>query len=145
MSLLSKIRDQSLAARKAKDAVAVALLVTLLSEAERTGLDDGKRESTDTEVTATIRKFLKGNTETIAVRGETEVLVREKAILEAFLPKQLTDDELREAIVAVAAENGIEKITGKETGVIMKALGTRYAGQYAGGQASAIIKALAAG
>lgn len=126
-----------------EDAVAVALLVTLLSEAERTGLDDGKRESTDTEVTATIRKFLKGNTETIAARGETEVLLREKTILEAFLPQHLSDDALREAIVALAAENGIEKITGKDTGVIMKALGTRYAGQYAGGQASAIIKSLA--
>lgn len=145
MSLLSQIRDQSLAARKAKDTVAVALLVTLLSEAERPGLDDGKRESTDAEVMATVRKFLKNIGETIAARGETDTLVREKTILEGFLPQQMSEDQLREAIVAIAADKGIAHITAKDTGALMGGLKARYAGQYDGGQASALIKALAAG
>ncbi len=145
MSLLSQIRQDSLAARRARDEVASKLLVTLLSEAERTGLDDGKRESTDAEVTATIRKFLKNNGETAAARGDTDESLREKALLEGYLPKQLTEERLREAVVALAAELGIEKISGKDTGALMKALGARYPGQYAGGQASSVIKALASG
>ena len=145
MSLLSQIREQSLAARKAKDTVAVALLVTLLSEAERPGLDDGKRESTDAEVMATVRKFLKNIGETMAARGETADLLREKSILEGFLPQQMSEEQLREAIVAIAAEKGIAQVTAKDTGALMGGLKARHAGQYDGGQASAIIKALAAG
>lgn len=142
-SLLARIKEDALTARKARDAVASSLLITLGSEASMAGVNDGKRESTDTEVLATVRKFLKGNAELLAVRGEDEVALREKAILEGYLPKQMSEDELRAAILAIASELGIESITGKDTGAIMKALTAKHAGQYAGGQASALVKSLA--
>ena len=142
-SLLSTIRQDSIAARKNRDAVAASLLVTLLSEAEMTGLNDGKRESTDAEVLATVRKFLKNNDETLKVKVGDEVLLREKALLEGYLPKQLSEDELRAAIQAIASDLGLTAITGKDTGALMKGLNAQYAGQFAGGQASAIIKQLA--
>ena len=143
-SLLSTIRQDSIAARKNRDAVAASLLVTLLSEAEMTGLNDGKRESTDAEVLATVRKFLKNNDETLKVKVGDEVLLREKALLEGYLPKQLSEDELRAAIQAIASDLGLTAITGKDTGALMKGLIAQYAGQFAGGQASALIKQLAA-
>jgi uncharacterized protein YqeY len=142
-SLLSTIRQDSIAARKNRDAVAASLLVTLLSEAEMTGLNDGKRESTDAEVLATVRKFLKNNDETLKVKVGDEVLLREKALLEGYLPKQLSEDELRAAIQAIASDLGLTAITGKDTGALMKGLNAQYAGQFAGGQASALIKQLA--
>lgn len=142
-SLLARIKEDALTARKARDAVASSLLITLGSEASMAGVNDGKRESTDTEVLATVRKFLKGNAELLAVRGEDEIALREKLILESYLPKQMSEEELRAAILAIASELGIETITGKDTGAIMKALTAKYAGQYAGGQASALVKSLA--
>ena len=77
MSLLQALRNDALTARKARDTVAASLLVTLLSEAEKTGLDDGKRESSDAEVIATIRKFLKNNAEFLRVRADDATLKRE--------------------------------------------------------------------
>lgn len=145
MSLLSTIRQDSLHARRNRDAIAASLLVTLLSEAERTGLDDGKRESTDAEVLATVRKFLKGNAETIAARGSTETLAREKELLEGYLPQQLSEDELRAAIQAEAQALGLTAIAGKDTGALMGALKKKHAGRYDGAQASVLIKQLAAG
>ena len=142
-SLLSTIRQDSIAARKNRDAVAASLLVTLLSEAEMTGLNDGKRESTDAEVLATVRKFLKNNDETLKVKVGDEVLLREKALLEGYLPKQLSEDELRAAIQTIASDLGLTAITAKDTGALMKGLNAQYAGQFAGAQASALIKQLA--
>lgn len=144
-SLLSAIRENSLMARKTRDGVASSLLVTLLSEAEMVGLNDGKRESTDAEVLATVRKFLKNIDETLKVRPDDAVVRREKEILEGYLPKQLSEDELRAAIQAVASELGLAAITPKDTGALMKGLNARFAGQFAGAQASALIKQLAAG
>jgi uncharacterized protein YqeY len=143
-SLLARIKADALTARKSRDAIASSLLITLGSEASMTGVNDGKRESTDAEVLATVRKFLKGNTELLAVRGDDEVALREKTILEGYLPKQMTEDELRAAITVITQELGITTITGKDTGAIMKALTVKHAGQYAGAQASALVKSLSA-
>lgn len=146
-SLLSTLRNDALAARKSRDAVAASLLVTLLSESADAGLNDGKRESTDAEVLATVRKFLKGNGEALAVRGDDEVLKREKALLEGYLPQQMDESQLRAAIEQAAVELGLVStnvsITAKDTGALMKALNARYAGQFAGAQASALIKQMA--
>ena len=143
MSLLDTLRTDALTARKARDSVAASLLVTLLSEAEQTGLNDGKRPSTDAEVLATIRKFLKNNGEARAVRPDDAVLAREASLLEGYLPKQLSEEELRGAILVVASELGIAPITAKDTGALMKTLNAKYAGQFNGGTASTLIKQLA--
>ena len=143
-SLLTQIRADSLTARKQRDAVASSLLITLLSEASVSGLNDGKRESTDAEVQATVRKFLKGNAEALGVRPNDETLIREKALLEGYLPQQMSDAALREAIVQAARDIGLGDITAKDTGALMKRLNATYAGQFSGQKASAIIKELAA-
>lgn len=142
MSLLQKIRDDALQSRKNRDNITSALLITLGSEAALVGFNDGKRESTDEEVMAVIKKFLKGNTEVLSVRPNDEVALKEREILESYLPKQLSEDELRAAILGIAQEAGIKTVTPKDTGVIMKALQSRYTGQYNGASASQIIKTL---
>lgn len=143
MSLLHTLRQDALAARKARDAITASLLVTLVSEAEMTGFNDGKRESSDVEVMATIRKFLKNNAETRTVRPNDTVLLREAEILESYLPKQLSEEALIDVIETAARNLGIENIQAKDTGALMKALQQTHAGQYSGADASRIIKALA--
>ncbi len=144
-SLLSQIRTASLNARKARDGVARDLLVTLLSEAEMVGLNNGKRESTDAEVIATVRKFLKGNGEALAARSQDEVLLREKALLEGYLPQQMNEAQLRSAIEAAAVELGLVSndtvsISSRDTGALMKKLNENHQGQFAGAMASTLIK-----
>lgn len=64
---------------------------------------------------------------------------REKAILESFLPQQLSAEELQTVVTGLAAEVGSWQI-----GPIMQKLRERYAGRFDGKLASDLIRKLAA-
>ena len=87
--------------------------------------------------------------EAFAQGGRTESAEREKAegvLLDAYLPQQLTDDELR-AIVAQAVEEA--KAAGAEgpraMGAVMKIVNPKVAGRAEGGRVAAAVKQLLAG
>ena len=68
MTLLSKIRADLFTLRKEGESKnAISLLTTLYSEAANVGLNDFKRETTDAEVIAVIKKFIKNIDECINV------------------------------------------------------------------------------
>ena len=71
--------------------------------------------------------------------GENE---SEIGVLEAFLPKALTPDELNELVRAAIAETGATAAT--DMGRVMKVLMPRIAGRAGGDQVSAAVKALLA-
>ena len=140
--LIQKLQADQLIARKAKDYVATGLLTALVSEAAMVGKNAGNRISTDDEVLATIRKFLKNAEETLnrvkqlagaekAVSNFTE----EIQILNGYLPQQMSDDQLREAINTFKTEN-----PNANMGLAMKFLKEKYNGLYDGKQASIIAK-----
>lgn len=141
MALLQRIQSDALAARKRQDKLASSLLVTLGSEAAMVGKNDN-RDTTDAETEAVIRKFLKGINEVLNIRPQDKVALAEKAMLESYLPKQMSEDELKEALLEVAKALNLDKISPKDTGALMKGLSAKYAGRYQGGQASALIKNL---
>jgi hypothetical protein len=58
MSLIQTIKADQVQARKARSASA-SILTTLIGEAEMIGKNAGDRESTDEEVIAIIKKFIK--------------------------------------------------------------------------------------
>ena len=64
----------------------------------------------------------------------------EIAVIEEFLPKQMSEAEAREAIAAVIKETGAA--SPKEMGKVMAALKERYAGQMDFGKASGLVKEL---
>ena len=136
MTLLSNIRTDLFKLRKEGTSKAtISLLTTLYSEAANVGLNDFKRESTDAEVSAVIKKFIKNIDECITVGASKGIDIssyeKEKAILEVYLPKQLTPAEI-EAFVIEHVRDG-----GKPAA--MKALKENYAGQYDGKIASTIV------
>ncbi|WP_135079891.1 GatB/YqeY domain-containing protein [Terasakiella sp. SH-1] len=59
-------------------------------------------------------------------------------IIEEFLPKQMSEDEIKDVVDALITELGASGL--KDMGPTMKALRDRYAGQMDFGKASAIIK-----
>ena len=136
MTLLSKIKNDLFTLRKEGTAkVAISLLTTLYSESANVGLNDGKRESTDSEVSAVIKKFIKNLDECITV-GTTKDLdvsryITEKAILEVYLPKQLTASEIEAFIIEYVRDGGKP--------AAMKALKEHYAGQYDGKIAATVV------
>lgn len=141
MGLLDKIRQDAVAARRAKDPKA-SVLVTLIGEAD-TGAKAMKepRPLEDAEVVAIVRKFIKNIDETLTHVGQgtaADKAKAERAALEVYLPVQMTADEIATFARDAAAE-------GSNLGQIMGRLKAEKAGQYDGKLAASIVKeALAA-
>ena len=141
-TLIEKIRQDSLAARKARDTVKGTFLVTLMAEAAKVGKDDGNRESTDAEVTAVIKKFIKNTEETLRAIGANEAArtqpEAELAILQAYLPRQASEDEVRAAVARIVGE--LAERTPKQMGAVMGKLTAEFAGNFEKGLASKLVK-----
>lgn len=145
--LLNKIKADQLAARKAKDGLATALLTTLIGDAEMVGKNAG-RLVTDEEVVAVIKKFIKNidfgiaSTKDVSnIDGSADYYVnqlKEKSILEQYLPQQLDMIRLKMVITDLSFK------VGKSTSAIMKELKAQYAGKYDGKMASDIVKSVVA-
>ena len=140
MTLLEQIKADQLQARIAADKTKASILTTLIGEAEMVGKNDGNRDTTDAEVVATIKKFIKNIDETIAVAGSTETLVAEKEALQVYLPRQLTEPELRVTIGNIIVTQGLAGP--KAMGQLMGELKKNYAGSYDGALASRLVKEL---
>lgn len=144
MSLLSTIRSDQILARKVGNRVESSILTTLLGEAVAVGKNDGNRETTDVEVIKTVQKFVKNINETIGSLKSDDprvtVLMIERDVLEKYLPKQLSANELRQTVQTLV--DGLTEKSPKQKGVIMKALRDQYDGQYDGKLASDIVSEL---
>jgi uncharacterized protein len=104
----------------------------------------GKGEATDAELLELLAKMIKQREESEAIyrqAGRAELAEQEAeeiAIIRAFLPQQLSEAELGEAVreaIAAAGASGI-----KDMGKVMAALKARYAGQMDFGKASALVR-----
>ncbi len=136
MSLLAQIKNDQVAARKAKNKVLADTLTTLYSEAANEGLNKGKRESTDAEVIAVLKKFINNCVSTISVVGDGEVKEGKKEeikVYEAYLPKQLSTEEMHDIITGM----GVVSLP-----QIMNHFKTNYAGLYDGKALATLAKTL---
>lgn len=123
-------------ARKNGDKFAVTVLSTLLGEMQNKIAKDATPEQQHTQATAIVKKFIEGVNENLAHRGSDHpALFRELAILEAFMPMQLNDAELKDIVATIVAD------VGKNKGAIMKALKTSYPNMYDGKKAAGIVDA----
>lgn len=142
MSLLDNIKTDQVAARIAKESLKATLLTTLLGEAQMIGKNAG-RETTDDEVVAVVKKFIKGINDTVEFLAEqnakaTQVCMEEKAILEVYLPQQMTKDQIKLAI-----ENALTgTVRAMNKGEMMKYLKENFAGRYDGKEAAAAVDEL---
>jgi len=141
VSLINKLKQDQLEARKKaiKEPVPhkakASLLTTLIGEASIIGKNDGDRESTDVEVLAVIKKFIKNIDELLASSDQVNTLaLMEKQILSQYLPQQLSDSELVSAITEIASNIGAA--TMKDMGAIMKGLQAAHNGKFDGKVAS---------
>ncbi|MER5744301.1 GatB/YqeY domain-containing protein [Streptomyces sp. NPDC059913] len=152
-TLKSQLKEDLTTAIKARDELTsstLRLTLTAITKEEVSGT--AARELSDDEVQKVIAKEAKKRreaAEAFAQGGRTEQAEREKAegvVLEAYLPKQLSDDELG-AIVAAAVEEA--RAAGAEgpraMGAVMKIVNPKVAGRADGGRVAASVKKLLAG
>ena len=75
--------------------------------------------------------------------GRLELAEKERSeivVIQQFLPKQLSDDELRKAVLSAISETGAESI--RDMGRVMGVLKAEYAGQMDFGKAGGTVKEL---
>jgi len=81
-----------------------------------------------------IEMYEKGNRPELAAAEATEI-----AVIERFLPQQMTEDEAKAAIDGLATELGAASV--KDMGRVMAAMKERYAGKMDMAKASGLVKA----
>lgn len=124
MSLLQTIKNQVIQAMKAKDTLTRDVLRVLQGDIEMHHTRTGEH-MTDDEAQKVVRKLIKSNQETLAVKPDdaaAEKLNREIAILEALLPRTLSVEEIVAALAPVQADIKAAGNDGQATGVAMKHL-----------------------
>ena len=105
----------------------------------------GVVEVTEADILAVFGKMVKQRHESAkayAAGGRPELETRERAeiaVIEEFLPRQLTGADLEAAIAAAIAETGAVSV--KDMGRVMAVLKVRYAGQMDFGAVGGLIKA----
>lgn len=120
--ILSTLKDKDIAARPSgnADGIDEASILSMLQ-----GMIKQRQESAEL--------YDKGDRKDLADQEREEI-----AVIERFLPKQMSDDEVTAAIAAVIEATGAASI--KDMGKVMAELRARYAGQMDFGKASASIK-----
>jgi uncharacterized protein YqeY len=99
----------------------------------------------DVLVTEVLQKMIKQRRESIAMYeqgGRAELAAAEQAeveVIEGFLPAQMSEEETKAAIDAIASELGASSV--KDMGRVMAALKERHAGQLDMSKASGLVKA----
>jgi uncharacterized protein YqeY len=117
-----------------KDAESLTILRVLKGEIERNEQTaKGRVELTDPDIVNLVKKLL----QSVKESGGTD---KEITILESFLPKQLTEAELKGLVVEYVSANNL---TAKDMGNIMAHFKQTYNGQYDGKTLSVIVKELA--
>lgn len=143
--LKEKLRSDLSIAMKARDEVRTRTLrmsLTAVTNEEVAGKQ--ARELTDDEVVKVLTREAKKRREaatafTEAGRAEQAAAERaEGAVLEEYLPAQLSDAELAELVAAVIAETGAEGP--RAMGQVMKVLNPKVAGRAEGGRVAAEVK-----
>lgn len=130
--LLKQIRHDNMQAMKEKDEVrkgVCSLLISAIALAEK---ESGKVLEKDEELVF-VQKELKQTKEELESIPDSRPELKEKAqqkiaIIESYLPKQMSDDEIREALEKIIAEKGLDH-TRKSQGQVMKAMMAEYKGK----------------
>jgi len=122
MTVIEKLKTESMSLRKVRSPVAPAILFAL-SEIDKVGKNNGNRETTDDEAIKVIQKLISTIDENLKLNiddGRRIALNFEKRILASVLPQMASDEEVR-SYLKVSFTN-----TPENKGVAMKVLKTKF-------------------
>ena len=125
---------------------AVRLIIAGMKEKDVDARGKGLEKASDTDLLAMMQNMIKQRKDSIKmyVEGSRQDLAdkeqNEINVIEKFLPKQMNDAEIENAIKAVISETGASSM--KDMGKVMGTLKSKYVGQMDMGKANVIIKSL---
>lgn len=144
MSLQKKVMEQMKVAMKAKDSVALESLraiksALLLAQTSGTG-----NEFTEEDEVKLVQKLVKQRKDSAAIFQEqgradlAEPELAQVAVIEQFLPEQLTEEEIEKVVVQTIEATGANGM--KDMGKVMGLVSKELAGQADGKTISSIVK-----
>lgn len=146
--LRSEFTEALKTAMKAKDQIrlsTVRMVIAKLKERDIEARGKGNAEGIpDPEIQQMLQGMVKQRRESIALYeqgGRQELADQERAeiaVIEGFLPKQMSDAELAAAVKEAVAAAGASSV--KDMGKVMALLKERHAGQMDFAKASAVVK-----
>ena len=149
MSLKQQIEDKLNSALKAKDKntyPTLRLIISAIKDAEIAGRAKDKREITDSDITAILKRMIKQRNESCAVykkAGRSELLeneIKEKDVISVFLPKQLSEEEVKKLCQETVKSVGATSM--KDMGKVMGTLKSKHADTIDFSKVSPILKEL---
>lgn len=123
---------------------AVRLIIAGLKEKDVDARGRGQEKATDAELLSMMQTMIKQRNDSIKMYidgNRPELAEKEKkeiAVIERFLPKQMNEEEMLNAIKSIIAETGATSM--KDMGKVMSALKGKYAGQMDMGKANSLLK-----
>lgn len=135
-----ELKDEIKAAMKARDKNRLSILRQVHGEIKNIEVNE-RREITDADVDAMLKRTIKQTKETLdgSIKAgndqeRTDRLTEQVEILESYLPKQVSGEELIALIEEVLAETGAA--TKKEMGKVMGTLTQKTGGNFDKAQAA---------
>lgn len=129
-----ELKDEIKAAMKAKNKPRLSILRQVHGEIKNIEVNE-RRDITDADVDAMLKRLIKQTKETLdgSIKAgndqeRTDTLTEQVAILEGYLPKQVSGDELVALIEEVLAETGAS--SKKDMGRVMGALTQKTSGNF---------------
>jgi uncharacterized protein YqeY len=148
MSLKDAINNDIKDAMRAKDAGVLTTLRMLTAAIKQREVDE-RITLTDADVLTLVNKLIKQRRESIAMYekgGRADLAANEASeitLLEKYLPTQLTEAEINQAITSAISAAGVQKgaATGADMGKVMGILKPPLAGKADMAKVSALLKA----
>jgi len=149
MSLKNQIEEKLNQALKGKDKTTyptLRLVVSAIKDAEIANRSKEKKDISDSDITAILKKMIKQRNESCEVykkAGRTELLdseTQEIEVINIFLPKQLSDEETKKICEEVVKSVGADSM--KDIGKVMGALKSKYSDTLDFSKVSSVIKEL---
>lgn len=146
MSLEPQVMEAMKAAMKSKDTVTLEALRAIKSAILLTKTSGGSGELTDADEMSLLQKLVKQRRDSAAIYQQQNRLdlanpeLAQVTVIEQFLPKQLSEDEVEAAITPIVERLGAVSI--KDMGKVMGEASKELAGKTDGKTISLIVKKL---
>ena len=142
---INKALTEAMKAKNERAVSTLRMVNSTLKNADIEARGAGKQPLGDADVLSLLQKMIKQRQESVELyqKGGRADLVKQEqeeiAIISGYLPKQMSDDEMKAAIEAAVKESGAAGM--KDMGKVIGVLRGKYAGQMDMAKASGMVKA----
>ena len=140
----SEALKDAMRARDQRRVGTLRLVLAALKDKDIEARGLGREASSDDEIMGLLQKMIKQRNDSIEAydkAGRADLVAQEseeKAIIEAYLPQQMSADDVRAAVKAAVAATGAASV--KDMGKVMAELKAKFAGKMDFSKANVVVK-----